>query len=156
MRRRKVWAIFLAVAFVFGAGTLMFLAGLMKAFSFGMVDGSEIEHDLAVLVVWPAFGLAAVAYAIGAWRRRTRQMPHRETFGEIAALALAIFFGGLLSLSRVSGLAWDRPIVAALFLGYALADAGTPQSSMRRRIARAAAMLLVGLGTTWIIRYAAY
>lgn len=155
MRRRKVWAIFLSLAFVLGAGTIMFLAGLMKAFSFGMLTARELEHQLAVWVTWPAFGLAALLYAVGAWRRRRHALPHREAFGEASRVAFAIFFGGLLSLSRAGGIAWSRPLVAALFLAYVVADSREPQSSMKRRLMRAAAMLLVGLGTTWFIRYAA-
>lgn len=156
MRRRWIWTTFLSAAFVLGSACIMTLAGLMKALSFGMYDGAELEHDLAVWVTWPAFGFAVVMLAVGAWRRRRMDDPRRETFGELGAIALAIFFGGLLSLTRVSGFVWDRPFVAALFLAHAVADARMPRASTRRKVARAAATLAIGLATTWILHHAAY
>lgn len=156
MRRRWIWATFLSAAFVLGTACIMTLAGLMKALSFGMYEGAELEHDLAVWVTWPAFGFAMAALAVGAWRRRRKGLARRETFGELGAIALAIFFGGLLSLTRVSGFVWDRPFVAALFLAYAVVDARAPQAPTGRGIARAAATLAIGLATTWILHHAAY
>src|SRR5512147_1055584 len=122
MRRRWIWTTFLSAAFVLGTACIMTLAGLMKALSFGMYDGAELEHDLAVWVTWPAFGFAVVMLAVGAWRRRRMDDPRREAFGELGAVGLAIFFGGLLSLTRASGFVWDRPFVVALFLAYAIVD----------------------------------
>src|SRR5512147_473246 len=75
MRRRWIWTTFLSAAFVLGTACIMTLAGLMKALSFGMYDGAELEHDLAVWVTWPAFGFAVVMLAVGAWRRRRMDDP---------------------------------------------------------------------------------
>ena len=155
MRRRWVWFVFVPLAALLGGFVTLVMTGFLKALTFGQYDVVRLETSIAVYVTWIAIACAGVASAVAWWFRRRRDREGRTVFHEIASICMAVFFGGLLALSRVKGIDALRLIVPVIFIAWVIADAQAPQKAPWRKLFRASATAVVGLGTSALIHFLA-
>lgn len=149
--RRWVWLVFVPILLAMAAFVVAVVSGFMRAFSFGGYTPHETEAAVAPLILWPAFGFAAFAYAA------SRLFKPGIIAREISSVCMAIFFGGFAGLAEAWNVWWTLALWAAIFLPWVICiEAAKPQKKPGRRRWRLAAFCLTCLATWGLIHYACF